>query len=411
MMKKIYNPWLIMALALALVSGMFTSANALTVTDTGSTVLVDTGGLAMSVPMGAIGGAYAVNKYGLAVDGVQQAGSDIWDRANASATQNTWLAPTAARVHTIVSTSANDVCAKGTLTLTGQPADTNTLTVGSKVYVMQTTLTDVDGNVKIGASASATIDNIVAAINLAAGAGTTYAASMTTNADTTVAVNGAGDTMVLWDQLNGLIATTETMDNTTWGGAVTVAGTGAVGLRVSYLPTWGTKETTEDVILHGDVGVAMTNSAVMINRMKVIDSGAQYNENAGIITATAASDSTVSAAIIVGAGQTLMAIYGIPSTQTAYLTSWHVDSHDTANPGTATEVDFTLLVNEAPDVDPTTFLNKSNIGTLVLGNSHAHRFYNPYNAVSGPAIIKVRGVSTVDDAEGSAEFDLYLLDN
>lgn len=78
--------------------------------------------------------------------------------------------------------------AKGKLTFTDVPLDTETVTINGKVYTFQDTLTDVDGHVKIGASAEATIDNLVAAINLTPGLkGTGYATSTTKHATVTAA--------------------------------------------------------------------------------------------------------------------------------------------------------------------------------------------------------------------------------
>lgn len=59
--------------------------------------------------------------------------------------------------------------------------DGETLVIGGKTYTFQSTLTNSDGNVKIGADHQATIANAVAAINLGSGAGTAYAAAMTRN--------------------------------------------------------------------------------------------------------------------------------------------------------------------------------------------------------------------------------------
>ena len=81
-----------------------------------------------------------------------------------------------------------------TLTFGGNAGNGETVTIGTKVYTFQTTLTNVDGNVFIGATASDSLDNLIAAINLGAGAGTLYATLMTANTDV-VAAAGAGDTM------------------------------------------------------------------------------------------------------------------------------------------------------------------------------------------------------------------------
>jgi hypothetical protein len=128
-----------------------------------------------------------------------------------------------------VSAIQEGAAAVGTLTLTGNAGNGQTVTIGTKVYTFQTTLTDVDGNVLIGATASNSIDNLIAAINLAAGAGTLYAASTAFNQFVT-AVAGTGDTMDVTARSPGTsgntIATTETLSSGSWGGATLSGGNG-----------------------------------------------------------------------------------------------------------------------------------------------------------------------------------------
>jgi hypothetical protein len=259
----------------------------------------------LEISRGKVTGLKTINKYGRAIDGVQTTSTDIWDRANSAATQQIWLAPTAARIHTIVSSSIQD-------------------------------------------------------------------------------------------------------DGTPEG-----AGTGAQAVRVYFLPDWDSVEQTEDVILNGTTGVAMTNAAVIIHRMKVIPVGTTYRMNLGNITATAAVDATVTAQINIGLGQTDMAIYGIPSIQTAYMTYYEVNSHNTSNPATPVQLDYSMLINEHPDLNPTPtgFINKSNKGINTSGTSDIIRPFNPYQKISGPAIIKFQAVSTAADIEGSVEFDIILVNN
>lgn len=117
--------------------------------------------------------------------------------------------------------------AVGTLTSSGNFTDTQTVTIGSKVYTFQTTLTNVDGNVLIGADRTASHANLKAAINLEAGAGTTYATAMTLH-PTVTATSATATTTVVAAKIPGTvgnaIATTETQTNASWGGSTLASG-------------------------------------------------------------------------------------------------------------------------------------------------------------------------------------------
>ena len=121
--------------------------------------------------------------------------------------------------------------ASGVLTASGVFTNTQTVVVGGKTYTTQTTLTDTDGNVAIGASAAATLQNLYDAINLTGTAGTQYAASMTINAE--VAATGVDATTLTVTaktpgSVGNLIASTETQTNAAWGAAVLEGGAGHV---------------------------------------------------------------------------------------------------------------------------------------------------------------------------------------
>jgi hypothetical protein len=69
-----------------------------------------------------------------------------------------------------------------TLTVTGNAVNAETVTLGAKVYTFQSALTNVDGNVKIGATAALTLINLFNAVNLNTKSGvpgTDYALAMT----------------------------------------------------------------------------------------------------------------------------------------------------------------------------------------------------------------------------------------
>ncbi len=152
----------------------------------------------------------------------------------------------------------------GTLTFTGLAVDTQTVTIDGKVYTFQDTLTNVDGNVKIGASAAACVANLVAAINLGAGAGTAYAAAMTLH-PTFSAVDGAGDTVVIHAKLSGVgengSGTTETQTNAAWGAATTSGGVDAFppNSLVGSVVVFGAATTT--VALRGAEARIASNTA------------------------------------------------------------------------------------------------------------------------------------------------------
>lgn len=79
--------------------------------------------------------------------------------------------------------SADLVAATGTLTFTANPLDTEQVVIGSTTYTFQTVLVDAANNVLIGATAEDSLDNLLAAVNLEAGAGTLYGTGTVQNPD------------------------------------------------------------------------------------------------------------------------------------------------------------------------------------------------------------------------------------
>lgn len=130
--------------------------------------------------------------------------------------------------------------ATGVLTLSANVSNLDTVTIGTKTYTFETTLTDVDGNVKIGASASDSIDNLIAAITRGPGGGTIYAQSTIKHTLVTAAA-GAGDTMDCTALTAGTggntIATTETSATASWGNATLTGGTDGQKADLTAIPT------------------------------------------------------------------------------------------------------------------------------------------------------------------------------
>lgn len=188
----------------------------------------------------------------------------------------------------------------------------------------------------------------------------------------------------------------------------TSGGAGARTIKVYGLTGWGTAEVSEDITMNGTTNVATSNSYVIIHRMKVLTKGAT-NVNIGAITATADTDGTVTAQMNDAEGQTQMAIYGIPSTQTAYMSRYYGTINKSS--GAATTVNFSLLVNPEPDAELINFLVKNTRGLQSTGTSSDTWHYNSHFKIPGPAIIKVQGKASSADVEASSGFDLILIDN
>lgn len=152
------------------------------------------------------------------------------------------------------------VKATGTLTSSGNFTDGQTVTIGSKVYTFQTTLTNADGNVAIGADRTASHANLIAAINLGSGSGTAYAADMTIH-PTVEGVSSNATTSVVRAKTAGTagnsIATTETQTNASWGASTLASGADAaviVGSVASLVTAEDDASWAATVTVNGTAG-------------------------------------------------------------------------------------------------------------------------------------------------------------
>lgn len=187
----------------------------------------------------------------------------------------------------------------GTLTFGANPLDTETVTIDARVYTFQTVLTNADGNVLIGATASDSLDNLIAAITLGAGSGTTYAAATTLHATVTAAV-GAGDTMVATAKTSGTggnsIATTTIVTLGSWGGATLASGATAETVTLdARVYTFVNFLTAAN-----QVAIGANAAATIVNLVAAISAGAGSGTAYGAGTVAHA---TVTAAD--GAGDTI----------------------------------------------------------------------------------------------------------
>lgn len=126
----------------------------------------------------------------------------------------------------------SQVAATGTLTSDAtNVSDTDTVTIGGKVYTFQSSLTDVDGHVKIGADAAGSLVNLFHAINASGGTVGTDYATMTVANKLVTATNPSGTTVVLTAKAVGAqgnsIATVEGSTHLSFGAATLASGAGA----------------------------------------------------------------------------------------------------------------------------------------------------------------------------------------
>ncbi len=127
----------------------------------------------------------------------------------------------------VVTAGVTLVKATGALTFSGVGTAGDTITIGSTVYTLRAAPVspyDVD----IGATATDTAANLVAAINAAAGAGSTYGTGTVAHPDVT-ATNTAGVVNVTAREggtPSNSIATLESGSMSSWGGATLSGGTG-----------------------------------------------------------------------------------------------------------------------------------------------------------------------------------------
>ncbi len=232
---------------------------------------------------------------GHAPDGLQTTATDLWDRADATPTQQIWTAPTTARIHAIVSSSASDAA----------------------------------------------------------------------------------------------------------------AGVGARTLQVTGLTSWTAKEVTENITLNGVTPVNTVNSYVIIYRLRVLTKGAT-SSNVGTITATAATDATITAIIRPLIGSSEMAIFGWPSTQVLYLKNWKTNLNKVS--AAASHGTFQLLLNPEPSTQLTNFIELDMTGRQSSGTSSGQEIFDPYLRLAGPGIIKIQATSSANDIDSTVSFSGILVD-
>jgi hypothetical protein len=226
--------------------------------------------------------------------------------------------------------------ASETLTLSANAADSETVTIDAKVYTFEDTLTDVDGNVLVGADADESISNLVAAITLGAGSGTAYAASTTLH-PTATAVEGAGDTMVASAQVAGTegnsLATTETMGSGAWGDTTmsggTIGGSGTVAERTMSHPSLQTGAGSTTTVVQLD----LLGGTVNIDEFRGLKISVSGETPRIVVSNTADGACTVSSALSSAPAASTATTLTIPVDDVGGTSAPKIRTHPGAQPG------------------------------------------------------------------------------
>ena len=184
--------------------------------------------------------------------------------------------------------------------------------------------------------------------------------------------------------------------------ADTTAGTGDKSVQVYGLDA-DYALANEVVTLGGTVGTATTGSYTMIHRM-IVRSAGDAGQNMGSITATAATDNTVTACVNPGNNQTLMAIYQIPANKTGYMSQFYADMNRSVTTGAAD-----IFLKEKPDGE--VFQTKDVGGVVGGGNSHLIRAYVVPRSIPSKTIIKASAQASANNTDISSGFELILIDD
>lgn len=173
------------------------------------------------------------------------------------------------------------------------------------------------------------------------------------------------------------------------------AGVGARTMRI-YGLDGDYAEVTEDVTLNGTTPVNTTNSYTRINRMIVLTAGSE-GDNAGAITATAASDSTVTASIGAGFNQTLQAIYCVPAGFTGYLMHYY----GSVAKLTSATIDLQLWIRPSGQVWQIKHV-------VSATNDYVHHDFDLPLAVTEKSDIRLTAVPSTTNVDVCGGFDLVL---
>ncbi len=209
----------------------------------------------------------------------------------------------------------------------------------------------------------------------------------------------------IWDGGGDWVAPTEARIHAIVSSSTSddLVGVGAQQVKVWGLTSWSADEVSETVDMDGTTPANTTNSYVIIHRMSVVANGGT-SVNVGTITATAATDGTVTAQINAGYGQTQMAVYGVPSTKWLYLDNYYAGILR----NTSALCDMELRVNSHPDTELVGYTLKHSMSANTAGSTNVIMPLPGFRVV-GPAIVKLRASTSTTNCDVIGGFNGVLL--
>lgn len=309
----------------------------------------------------------SINKFGRNSDiDVATAPEDIWDGGGVN-TQ-----PTTDRIHALVSTSTEDA---GTIKCSGAA------TGGSLTTLVDSGATFITDGVAAGHTVlfdSLQDHSVVSSVD--------------SETQITVKIIHHGDPIESGDTYR----------------IVEVAGTGAGVIHVKLAYQLDGTSITEFVVMNGTTPVNTVNSMFRLNRLHTHGVGSN-GANVGTITATAATDATVSAQINPDNGQTLMAIYHIPIGYTGYMSSYYASMFRPAKIADAMARIYlrSRLWGDTSDGD----VVEHTLGISIYGGEVGHAFVPHKRFSQGTDIWMSVEEVTDDNTDISAGFDIILVKN
>ncbi len=274
------------------------------------------------VPGCKIWNAMGERENGGASGAIRISGEDVW-RGNDSGVGGDVFIPTPpiqGEQMEVISSSNQDQ-PSGILTFTGNALDTETCIVGTKTYTFQTTLTDVDGNVLIGATTADTISNFVDALlpDALSGKGTNFAASMTAQPEG-IKATAAG--LVIAFQIDtGTPTSTDTLSNASWGAGTMTARTGVGIVEIEYLDSSGA-EQEEVIVMNGTTAVLTAyTDAMFVNDFYSLLSATTATGNITVRTAGGSGIDTYNIIAIRG-NKSLVCNRMVPKGKSLILHGW-----------------------------------------------------------------------------------------